>query len=69
MKGGLGKETDGRLNAMQQKATPRVKAATETADGFTRQSAAKSYHLCSAWLLNTTRASQKCCLHTDNITL
>ena len=69
MKGGLGKETDGRLHAMHQKATPRVKAATETADGFTRQSAAKSKHLCSTWYLNTTRDSKKYRLHTDNITL
>jgi len=34
-KGDLGeKETDGRLNATQLKATPRLKAATETADGL-----------------------------------
>ena len=33
-KGDLGeKETDGRLNATQLKATPRLKAATATADG------------------------------------
>ena len=34
-KGDLGEtETDGRLDATQLKATPRLKAATETADGL-----------------------------------
>ena len=44
-KGGLEeKETDGRLNAAQLKATPRLKAATETADGLAVRSAMKSSH-------------------------
>ena len=52
------KETDGRLHTVKQEATPCAKAATETADGITRQSALKSSTI-SAWLLNTMRASEK----------
>ena len=68
-KGGLKRKRD-RWSSPRNAAKGHItrKAATETADGFTRQLALKLYLLYQLGSL-TQRGLQKNCLHTDNITL